>query len=90
MLYKPWSPGVSHTKQPRYQIVLDCIYLPVLGSYNNWNIIKLTNKNTSSEYFDDIQKTLLDGISDNMESQLQTGKYGAIYTADLKNGMLWY
>ena len=54
----------------------------MLGSFNNWNIIKFTNKTTSSEYFDDVHKVVLDGISDNMSSLLQLGKYGDINSED--------
>ena len=39
---KPWSPGVSHTEQTRYQIILECAYWNVLGYFNNWDIIKFT------------------------------------------------
>ena len=54
----------------------------MLGSLNNWNIIQLTNKTTSSEDFDGVHKVVLDGIRDNMTSIVQLGKYGAINAAD--------
>ena len=54
----------------------------MLGSFNNWNIIQLTNKTTSSEDYDAVQKVVIDGISDNMASQVQLGKYGDINAAD--------
>ena len=56
----------------------------MLGSLNNWNIINLTNKNTLSEDFDEVNQLVLDGISNNMSSLVHTGKYGAINTADTK------
>ena len=53
-----------------------------MGSYNNWNIIELTPKSTPFEAFDDIHKVVLDGISNNMASLVQSGMYGAINTYD--------
>ena len=58
----------------------------MLGFLNDWNMIKFTNKGTSSEDFDEIHKILLDGISGNTNSLLQTGKYGATNKTDKK----WY
>ena len=55
----------------RYQPVTDCTYWPVLGSYNNWNIIHLTPKSTPFEEFDEIHQVVLYGISDNMASLVQ-------------------
>ena len=46
MLDKPWVRGSEPTSQPRYQPVEYCTYWPVLGYFNNWNIIKFTNKTT--------------------------------------------
>ena len=54
----------------------------MLGSFNNWNIIKFSNKSTSSEYFDAVHKAVLDGISENMDYLVQLGKYGATNAAD--------
>ena len=54
----------------------------MLGSFNNWNIIKFRNKTTPSEQFDEIHKVVIDGISDNMASLIHLGKYGAINTAN--------
>ena len=52
----------------------------MLGTLNNWNTIKFTNKNTSKEDFDDIHNFVLDGISDNTELLVHTVKYGSIST----------
>ena len=53
-----------------------------MGSYNNCNIIKLTPKSTPFEEFDEIHKVGIDGISDIMDSLIQSGIYGAINTYD--------
>ena len=53
-----------------------------MGSYNNLNIIQLTPKYIPFEAFDDINKIVLDGISENMTSLFQSGMYGAINTGD--------
>ena len=54
------------------------MYWIVLGAFNNWNIIELSSKSTSSETFDEIHQVVLDSISDNMASLVESGKYGAI------------
>ena len=43
----------------------------MLGSFNNWKIIKLTNETTAREEFDVIHKVVLDGMSDSMTSLVQ-------------------
>ena len=68
MLDKPWISCISSNKKERYTPVTECTYWPVLGSSNNWNIIQLSPKSTSSDTFDEIHQVVLDGISDNMAS----------------------
>ena len=82
MLDKPWISGISSDKQERYKPVTKCTYWSLLGSFNNWNIILLSSKSTSSYTFDEICQVVLDGISDNMASLVELGKYGAINTTD--------
>ena len=50
----------------------------MLGSFNNWDIIKLSHKTTPSEEIDTIAQVVLDGIINNMSSLLKSGRYGAI------------
>ena len=76
MLDKPWISSISSEKQERYKPVTKCTYWPVLGAFNNWNIIELSSKSTSSETFDEIHQVVLDGISDNMAPLVESGKYG--------------
>ena len=52
------------------------------GYFNNWNIIQLSQKSTPSVTFDEIHQVVLDGISDNMASLVESGKYGAINTIE--------
>ena len=73
---------VYHKKQLRYQPVTYCTYLSVLGSYNNWNIIHVTPRSTNFEAFDEIHQVFLYGISDNMDSLFQSGKYTVINKSD--------
>ena len=54
----------------------------MLGSFTNRDIPKLSPKETSSEEIDKIHQVVLDGISANIAALVQTGKYGAINTAD--------
>ena len=71
-------------KQARYQLAADCTYWKFLGSYNNWNINKITPKSTPFEAFDEIHQVVIDRISDNMASLVKLGMYGAINTYDTK------
>ena len=82
MLDKPWIYGIPSKKQARYQRATICNYWPVMGSYNNWNIIELTPKSTSFDEFDEIYKDIIDGISENTDSLVQSVMYGAINTYD--------
>ena len=66
-----------------YQHGVDCIYWSVLFSFNNWNIIQFINKTTSIEDFGTVHELVLDGISENMASLVQLGKYRSIYAAYL-------
>ena len=50
--------------------------------YNNCNIVDLTPKSIPSEEFDEIHQVVLDGISENVASLVQSGMYGAINTDD--------
>ena len=82
MLYKPWISGIPPDEQERYKPVTKCSYWPLLGSFNNWNIIVLSQKSTSSDAFHEIHQVVLDKISDNMASLVESGKYGDINTTD--------
>ena len=42
----------------------------------------MSSKSTSSDIFDEIHQVVLDGISDNMDLLVESGKYGAINTTD--------
>ena len=80
MLDKPWIPSLPPQQQLVYQPVHDFTYLPVLVCFNNWNIIILSHKSTTSDAFEEIHQVILDGISENMAFLVQSGKYGAINT----------
>ena len=82
MLDNPWIYSISLDKQEHYKPVTNCTYWPVLGSFNNWNIIELLPKSTSSDTFDEIHQVFLDGISNNMALLVESGTYGSINTTD--------
>ena len=44
----------------------------------------MSHKSTPYDTFDEIHQVVLDGISDNMASLVESGKYGAINTTDTK------
>ena len=48
-LDKPWTPGVILHQQPNYQPFKYFTHWPVLGYFNNWNIINFSHTATSSE-----------------------------------------
>ena len=75
---KTWIYGILSNKQACYQPDTNCTYWPVMGSYNNWNIIEITPKSTPFEEFDEIHQVVLGVISENMASLVQSGMYDAI------------
>ena len=89
MLDKPWVSSMLSKKQASYQPVANCTYWPVLGSYNNWNIIELTPKSTPFEAFYEIYKVILDGISENISSLVKSSIYGAIKIDDTTSNGLY-
>ena len=89
ILDKPLIYGIPSKKQTRYQTVTNFTYWPVLGSYNNRNIIELTPKSTPFEAFDDIHKVVLELISENMASLVKPGMHGAINTYDTTTNGLY-
>ena len=68
MLDKSWISGSPSDKQERYKPVTVCTYWLLLGSFNNCNIIQLSQNSTPSDTFDEIHKIVLDVVSDNMVS----------------------
>ena len=60
ILDKPWISGIPSYEQERYKLVTKWTYLPVLGSFNNGNMIQLSQKSTSSDTFDEIHQVVLD------------------------------
>ena len=83
MLDRPSISIIPSDEKERYEPVTKCTYWPVLGHFNNWNIIPLSQKSTPSESFDEIHQVVLDGISDNMASLVESVKYGYINTTDI-------
>ena len=82
MLDKPWIYSIPSYEQERYKPVTRCNYWPLSESFNNWNILPLSQKSTPSDTFDEIHQVVFDGISDNMVLLVESGNYGAIKTTD--------
>ena len=59
VLDKPWAPDVDHGQKSCYQPLVDFTYWYMLGTFNNCNIVQFTNKNASSEDFDEVNKIFL-------------------------------
>ena len=74
--------AVYHLKQEQYQPVTNCTYWTVLGSLNNWKIIQFSHKSAPYDAFDEIHQVVIDRISDNIASLVQSSKYGTINTTD--------
>ena len=51
---KPWISGIPSDEQESYKPVTKCTYWPVLGSFNSWNMTKLSQKSTPFDAFDEI------------------------------------
>ena len=82
MLEKPWIPILAPKEQPCYRPLADLSCWLDLGSFNSWNIMTLSHKDTTSEDFEEIHQVFIDGISENMASLVQSGKYGTMNTTD--------
>ena len=54
MLDKPCIFGIPSDKQERYEHVTNCTNWPVLGRFNNWNMIQLSHKSTPYDAYDEI------------------------------------
>ena len=65
--------GFIEQQQPRYQPIKYFTYWPVLCYFNNWNIIKLSHKETSGVELDKIYQAVLDGIIENTVALVQYG-----------------
>ena len=89
VMEKPWIYGIPPDEQQRYKPVTKCNYWPVLGYFNNWNILKLSQKSTRSDTFDEIHQVVIDGISDNMDLLVESDKYGAINNTDTTTNRLY-
>ena len=51
--------------------------------------MQLSLKSTSSDTFDEIHQVVLDGISDNMASLVESGTYGSIKTTDTSTNVFY-
>ena len=49
----------------------------------------MSHKSTPSDAFDEIHQIILDGISDDMASLVESGKYGAINTTDTTTNIFY-
>ena len=54
MLGRTWVNGLPPHQQPFYQSVIDFTYWPLIGSFTNWNILKSSQKATTSATFEEI------------------------------------
>ena len=68
MLDKPWISGIPPDEQEHYKPVTKCTYWLVLGSFNNWNVLKISQKSTRSDVFDEVHQVVHNGICDNIAS----------------------
>ena len=73
---------VYHTlNNPLFRLLCN-VHVVFWGPCNNWKIINFINKNISVEDFDDVNKFVLYGNSDNMEFIARTDKYYYASTTD--------
>ena len=84
-----WIYGIPSDEQDRYKPVTNCTYWPVLGYFNNWNIILLSQKSTSSDAFDEMHQVVLCRISDRMVLLVESLQFGAINTTDTETNAFY-
>ena len=82
IIYQPWIPGLTEQQQLCYQPVKYWTSWPALGYFNNWNIIKLSHKATSSEWIDKIHQVVKYIIIENKAELVNTDKYGYFNKTD--------
>ena len=82
MIELTWTPSVKEHQQPHSQHAKYFTYWPVLGYFNNWDIIQLSHRETWFEEIDRINQVVLDSISYNMDVLLHTGEYDVTNTTD--------
>ena len=75
MLDKTSTLDAAPPHKPRCQSVQYFTYWPVLGCFKNWNIVKFSNKNITSEDFKEIHQVVLDYIGYNMASLVQSHNF---------------
>ena len=89
MLYKSCIYSIPSYEKERYKPVTKCNYWTVLGSFNNWNIIIVSQKSNTSDAFDEIHQVFLGVISDNMSLLVESGNYGSINTIGTENNGIY-
>ena len=89
MLEKPWLSGISSDEQERYKPVTTCTYWPLLGYFNNWNIIQFSQKSPPSDAFNEMHQVFIYVISDNMVLLVEPGKYGSIDTTNTETNVFY-
>ena len=90
ILDKLWISGTPSEKQERYKPVTKCTYWTLLGSFNNWIMIQLSQKSNSSDTFDEIHQFFIDGMSGNMSSLVKSVKYGAINITETSTNRFYF
>ena len=55
-------PRTPDEYQTRYSCVDSCVYVPIIGSFNEWKFITFENSLTRKYAFDDIHKIIPYGI----------------------------
>ena len=83
ILYLSWYPKIREAlNEPRYGRVYNRKYSQIIGCHNNCILINFLYDGTDEEYYENINRTILDGIVMNMYLINIEVKYGAIDTDD--------
>ena len=78
-----WYPKIKEAlNQPRYGRFYSYKYSQILGCRNNWLLMNFLDDGTDEEYYEKINRTILDGNVMNVSLIFIEGKYGAIDTDD--------
>ena len=86
-MYRPDKhqvPCNTYYYQPICAHIYFCVYVPILGSFNEWEIVTFDNSSTIEDSFNIIHKVTLDGMSSQMWSVVTHVYFRVLITGEPK------
>ena len=81
VLSKPWNPDIAAKKQVMFRPVMGCRMEPLMGSLNNWNVVRVTEKSKNSVKQKEVAVLFQDAfeyLETEIEREIQTGDLGIV------------